>query len=136
LAAEATIGQLRLLIEKLRRELYGRRSERKAGLIELLELEELQASHRGRVPGRGRGACDGPPAGPRRSRTCNLEAWAVGWFGKSGRARAAGAAELSTTPATPVTTPGVLRSDDLIITSSIMWVGDASPNDAKKSQSR
>jgi hypothetical protein len=33
-------------IEKLRRELYGRRSERKAALIEqlALELEELQAS--------------------------------------------------------------------------------------------
>lgn len=45
-AAEATIAQLKLLIEKLRRELYGRRSERKAVLIDQLslELEELAAS--------------------------------------------------------------------------------------------
>mgnify|MGYP001822771709 CR=1 FL=1 len=44
-AAEAMIAHLKLLIEKLRRELYGRRSERKAVLIEQLslELEELQA---------------------------------------------------------------------------------------------
>jgi transposase len=44
--AEATIAQLKLLIEKLRRELYGRRSERKAVLIDQLslELEELAAS--------------------------------------------------------------------------------------------
>jgi transposase len=44
-AAEATIAQLKLLIEKLRRELYGRRSERRTVLIEQLslELEELQA---------------------------------------------------------------------------------------------
>ena len=45
-AAEATIAQLKLLIEKLRRELYGRRAERKTLLVDQLslELEELQAS--------------------------------------------------------------------------------------------
>ena len=44
-AAEATIAQLKLLIEKLRRELYGRRSERRTVLIDQLslELEELAA---------------------------------------------------------------------------------------------
>jgi transposase len=45
-AAEATIAQLKLLIEKLRRELYGQRSERKTVLVDQLslELEEWQAS--------------------------------------------------------------------------------------------
>ena len=44
--AEARIAALTLLIEKLRRELYGRRSERKARLLNQLELEldELTAS--------------------------------------------------------------------------------------------
>lgn len=42
---EALIARLRLEIEKLRRELYGSRSERKARLIEQMELqlEELEA---------------------------------------------------------------------------------------------
>ena len=45
-AAEALIGYLKLEIEKLRRTLYGTRSERKARLLEQmeLELEELEAS--------------------------------------------------------------------------------------------
>jgi transposase len=44
--AEALIAQQKLLIEKLRRELYGQRSERKARLLDQLELEleELEAS--------------------------------------------------------------------------------------------
>ena len=42
---EALITHLRLAIEKMRRELYGPRSERKARLIEQMELqlEELEA---------------------------------------------------------------------------------------------
>ena len=46
--AEAIIAAMRLMIEKLRRELYGQRSERKARLLDQLELqlEELEASAR------------------------------------------------------------------------------------------
>jgi transposase len=46
LNAEAIIAALKLMIEKLRRELYGQRSERKARLLDQLELklEELEAS--------------------------------------------------------------------------------------------
>lgn len=42
---EALIARLRLEIEKLRRELYGSRSERKARLLEQIELqlEDLEA---------------------------------------------------------------------------------------------
>jgi hypothetical protein len=42
----AQIAALKLLIEKLQRELYGQRSERKARLLDQLELEleELEAS--------------------------------------------------------------------------------------------
>jgi transposase len=45
-SAEALVAHLRLAIEKLRRELYGQRSERKARLLEQMELqlEELEAS--------------------------------------------------------------------------------------------
>jgi transposase len=45
-SAEALIAALKLTIEKLKRELYGRRSERKARLLDQLELEleELTAS--------------------------------------------------------------------------------------------
>jgi transposase len=45
-SAEALIAHLRLTIEKMRRELYGPRSERKARLLDQLELqlEELEAS--------------------------------------------------------------------------------------------
>jgi len=45
-SAEATIGYLKLEIEKLRRALHGQRSERKARLLAQLELEleELEAS--------------------------------------------------------------------------------------------
>jgi transposase len=45
-SAAALIAALKLQIEKLRRELYGQRSERKARLVEQLELqlEELEAS--------------------------------------------------------------------------------------------
>ena len=45
-SAEATIAALRLEIEKLRRALYGTRSERKARLLDQLELqlEELEAT--------------------------------------------------------------------------------------------
>ena len=44
--AEAVIAALKLMVEKLRRELYGRRSERKARLLDQLELqlEELEAT--------------------------------------------------------------------------------------------
>ena len=44
--AEAEIAFLRLTIEKLRRELYGWRSERKSRLLDQLELQldELEAS--------------------------------------------------------------------------------------------
>ena len=44
--AEALIAHLRLTIEKMRRELYGQRSERKARLLDQmeLELEELEAA--------------------------------------------------------------------------------------------
>jgi transposase len=44
--AEAIIAALKLMIEKLRRELYGQRSERKARLLDQLELklEELEAN--------------------------------------------------------------------------------------------
>jgi len=45
-SGEALIAQLKLQIEKLRRELYGSRSERKARLLDQmeLELEELEAA--------------------------------------------------------------------------------------------
>ena len=45
-AAEALIGYLKLEIEKLRRQIYGTRSERKARLLEQMELqlEELEAT--------------------------------------------------------------------------------------------
>ena len=45
-SAEALIAHLRLAIEKMRCELYGQRSERKARLLDQmgLELEELEAS--------------------------------------------------------------------------------------------
>lgn len=45
-STEALIGHLKLEIEKLRRELYGSRSERKARLLEQMELrlEDLEAS--------------------------------------------------------------------------------------------
>ncbi len=45
-SAEALIAHLRLTIEKMRREIYGPRSERKARLLEQmeLELEELEAA--------------------------------------------------------------------------------------------
>ena len=44
-SAEALIAHLRLAIEKMRRELYGQRSERKAHLLDQMELklEELEA---------------------------------------------------------------------------------------------
>ena len=44
--AEAIIAALKLMVEKLRHELYGQRSERKARLLDQLELklEELEAS--------------------------------------------------------------------------------------------
>ena len=47
-SAEALIAHLRLVIEKLRRELYGSRSERGRKLLDQmeLELEELEASAR------------------------------------------------------------------------------------------
>jgi transposase len=46
LSAEALIAHLRLAIEKMRRELYGQRAERKARLLDQmeLELEELEAA--------------------------------------------------------------------------------------------
>lgn len=45
-SAEALITHLRLTIEKLKREIYGPRNERKARLIDQmeLELEELEAA--------------------------------------------------------------------------------------------
>src|SRR6187402_2795491 len=45
-AAEALISYLKLEIEKLRRQLFGSRSERKARLLEQMELqlEELEAA--------------------------------------------------------------------------------------------
>src|SRR5260221_4324692 len=45
-SSEALIAHLKLAIEKLRRELYGTRSERKARLLNQMELqlEELEAS--------------------------------------------------------------------------------------------
>jgi hypothetical protein len=45
-SAEALIAHLRLIIEKMRRELHGSRSERKARLLDQmeLELEELEAA--------------------------------------------------------------------------------------------
>jgi transposase len=45
-SAEALIAHLRLAIEKMRREMYGPRSERKARLLDQMELqlEELEAS--------------------------------------------------------------------------------------------
>src|SRR5688500_4001038 len=45
-SAEAMIAHLRLAIEKMRRELYGRRSERGARLLEQMELalEDLEAT--------------------------------------------------------------------------------------------
>jgi chromosome segregation ATPase len=44
--AEAVIAALKLMVEKLRREIYGQRSERKARLLDQLELklEELEAN--------------------------------------------------------------------------------------------
>jgi transposase len=47
-SAEALIAHLRLAIEKMRRELYGQRAERKARLLDQmeLELEELEADAR------------------------------------------------------------------------------------------
>jgi transposase len=48
-AAEALISYLKLEIEKLRRQIYGSRSEHKSRLLEQMELqlEELEASNRG-----------------------------------------------------------------------------------------
>jgi hypothetical protein len=45
-STEALIAHLKLAIEKLRRELYGSRSERKARLLEQMELqlEDLEAA--------------------------------------------------------------------------------------------
>src|ERR1700758_4936928 len=45
-SAEALVGYLRLMIEKLRRDLFGPRNERKARLLDQMELalEELQAA--------------------------------------------------------------------------------------------
>src|ERR1700759_5338656 len=45
-SAEAIIAHQRLVIEKLRRDLYGQRSERKARLLDQMELdvEELEAA--------------------------------------------------------------------------------------------
>src|SRR5215211_2628114 len=45
-SAEALIAHLRLTIEKMRREIYGPRSERKARLLDQMELqlEELEAA--------------------------------------------------------------------------------------------
>ena len=43
-SAEAMIAHLKLEIEKLRRALYGRRSERKARLLAPLQLEDLEAT--------------------------------------------------------------------------------------------
>ena len=54
-STEALISHLKLEIEKLRRQLYGSRSERKARLLEQMELqlEELGSSgDRGRAGGR------------------------------------------------------------------------------------
>ena len=47
-SSEALIAHLKLAIEKLRRELYGTRSERKARLLDQMELklEELEAAAR------------------------------------------------------------------------------------------
>ena len=51
-AAEALIGHLKLEIEKLRRQIYGSRSERKARLLEQMELqlEELEATASASTP--------------------------------------------------------------------------------------
>ena len=58
--AEAIIAALKLMVEKLRREVYGQRSERKARLLDQLELEleELEA-RRGRSPRRSAGPMRG-----------------------------------------------------------------------------
>ena len=58
---EALIAHLKLEIEKLRRQLYGQRSERKERLLEQfeLQLEELgSVGDRGRAGGRGGGRED------------------------------------------------------------------------------
>jgi hypothetical protein len=59
-STEALIAHLRLAIEKMRREIYGPRSERKARLIDQmeLELEELEAVRRRFAPSRA----ESPPA--------------------------------------------------------------------------
>lgn len=47
-SAEAQLAHLQLMIEKLKRELYGRRSERKARLLDQLELELEELTARAR----------------------------------------------------------------------------------------
>src|SRR6516225_6444444 len=57
-SAEAPIAHLRLTIEKMRRELYGSRSERKARLLDQMELEPKNSR-------RQRPKTSSPPRGPR-----------------------------------------------------------------------
>src|SRR3954465_7479976 len=62
-SADAVITSLKLEIEKLRRELYGTRSERKARLLDQLELqlEEIWRRRRARTRWRPSGRRPGPP---------------------------------------------------------------------------
>jgi septal ring factor EnvC (AmiA/AmiB activator) len=55
-STEALIGHLKLEIEKLRRQLYGSRSERKARLLDQMELqlEELEGNPPVKAAGQGR----------------------------------------------------------------------------------
>ena len=69
---QALIGYLKLEIEKLRRDLYGVRSERKARLLDQMELqlEELEAT-----AGEDELAPSRPPRRPRRSRRSPAGSW-------------------------------------------------------------
>jgi transposase len=59
---EAPIADLKLENEKLRREIYGQRSERKARLLEQMELhlEEVEALRDGRQTRRGESRAEDP----------------------------------------------------------------------------
>ena len=102
--AEAQVAALTLMIEKLRRALYGRRSERKERLLDQLELalDELTAERdRGRADGREgcgrehRGQAGSSAASRRASPSpsiCRANAW---WCRGLRPARAAGRSRLS-----------------------------------------
>ena len=63
-AAEVLISYLKLEIEKLRRQIYGSRSERTARLLEQLQLEELEVTATEDEPAAERARLRHRPSGP------------------------------------------------------------------------